>query len=358
MDDLSGNTDISSNITMNISTNNSINNSIIENNSTSDNNDDDNKTISSIGYQYPEKLLSENNSVDDKTHYTPSLNENYNMKNTQHINYEDNDLPREFHYFKFDFLTAKRNNTHVLVESKECKRLLDLKYNDLVNNINRIQTSVIFTSTVSGFMQATKTQFNFGEIVISVISITIATYISLVLSISKYYGLDELKERIQLLREKYSLLLNEIDYNMDKLGPWSFKKQWKTKDPEKKYNEWSTILDNINIKYDEIMPDDIRPSIAWSCWGLGAKKLLEMEGYFNNSEITFDDDLSEIHTELDDDFSEIDYPEEEFSELTINDASLQDINSFMDDDDYSLNEWNDEEGSNSLDDEDSIDWRD
>ena len=253
MDDLSGNTDISSNITMNISTNNSINNSIIENNSTSDNNDDDNKTISSIGYQYPEKLLSENNSVDDKTHYTPSLNENYNMKNTQHINYEDNDLPREFHYFKFDFLTAKRNNTHVLVESKECKRLLDLKYNDLVNNINRIQTSVIFTSTVSGFMQATKTQFNFGEIVISVISITIATYISLVLSISKYYGLDELKERIQLLREKYSLLLNEIDYNMDKLGPWSFKKQWKTKDPEKKYNEWSTILDNINIKYDEII---------------------------------------------------------------------------------------------------------
>lgn len=115
---------------------------------------------------------------------------------------------------------------------------------------------------------------------------------------------------------------------------------------------------NDIIMMDEIMPDDIRPSIAWSCWGLGAKKLLEMEGYFNNSEITFDDDLSEIHTELDDDFSEIDYPEEEFSELTINDASLQDINSFMDDDDYSLNEWNDEEGSNSLDDEDSIDWRD
>ena len=143
MDDLSGNTDVSSNITMNISTNNSINNSVIENNSASDNNDDDNKTISSIGYQYPDKLLSENNSVDDKTNYTSSLNENYNMKNTQHIDYEDNDLPKEFHFFKFDFLTAKRNNTHVLVESKECKRLLDLKYNDS-STINRIQTSVIF----------------------------------------------------------------------------------------------------------------------------------------------------------------------------------------------------------------------
>ena len=100
---------------------------------------------------------------------------------------------------------------------------------------------------------------------------------------------------------------------------------------------------NDIIMMDEIMPDSITPSIAWSCWGLGVKKLLEVN-YFNNLDITFDDDLSEIDTELDDDFSEIDYPEDEFSEITINDESLQDINSFMDDDDYTLNE-SDEEDS-------------
>ena len=112
---------------------------------------------------------------------------------------------------------------------------------------------------------------------------------------------------------------------------------------------------NDIIMMDSIMPDDITPSIVWSCWGFGAKNLLEIEeNYFNNLDITFDDDLSEIHTELDDDFSEIDYLEDEFSEITINDESLQDVNSFMDDDDYTLNESNDEDTINSIDDEDSI----
>jgi len=162
-------------------------------------------------------------------------------------------FPMEFDIFKYEFLATRRNNSHVLDESKQCKRFLDLKYNDLVNIINRIQTSVIFTSTISGFMQATKTQFNFGEQAISIVSITIATYISLVLSISKYYALDELKERIQLLREKYSLLLNEIDYNMDRLGPWTYRKQWLKSDSKAKMKEWQKDYQNISERYSTII---------------------------------------------------------------------------------------------------------
>lgn len=162
-------------------------------------------------------------------------------------------FPKEFDIFKYEFLATRRNNSHVLDESKQCKRFLDLKYNDLVNIINRIQTSVIFTSTISGFMQATKTQFNFGEEAISIVSITIATYISLVLSISKYYALDDLKERIQLLREKYSLLLNEIDYNMDKLGPWTYRKQWINSDSKSKMEEWEKDYQDISERYNTII---------------------------------------------------------------------------------------------------------
>lgn len=162
-------------------------------------------------------------------------------------------FPKEFDIFKYEFLAIRRNNSHVLDESKQCKRFLDLKYNDLVNIINRIQTSVIFTSTISGFMQATKTQFNFGEEAISIVSITIATYISLVLSISKYYALDDLKERIQLLREKYSLLLNEIDYNMDRLGPWTYRKQWINSDSKTKMNEWKKDYQDISERYNTII---------------------------------------------------------------------------------------------------------
>jgi hypothetical protein len=150
-------------------------------------------------------------------------------------------------------MSTRRNNIHILQESKESKRLLDLKYNDLVNIINNIQTSVIFTSTISGFLQATKEQFQLGEIITSVVSITIATYISLILSISKYYGLSELKERIQLLREKYSQLLNEIDYNMDVLGPWSYKNRWRNSDQNKLYNDWLAVYDDVSKRYDEIV---------------------------------------------------------------------------------------------------------
>ena len=158
-----------------------------------------------------------------------------------------------FDKFKYEFMSTRRNNIHILQESKESKRLLDLKYNDLVNIINNIQTSVIFTSTISGFLQATKEQFNLGEIATSVVSISIATYISLILSISKYYGLGELKERIQLLREKYSMLLNEIDYNMDVLGPWSYKNRWRNSDQNKLYNDWLIVYDDVNQRYDTIV---------------------------------------------------------------------------------------------------------
>ncbi len=159
----------------------------------------------------------------------------------------------KFNIFKNEYIAIRSNNLHVLKESKECKRLLDLKYNDLLFMINNIQTSVIFTSTISGFLQATKIQFSISEIAVSIVSISIATYISLVLSISKYYALDELKERIQLLREKYSLLLNEIDYNMDKLGPWSMKRVWKYEDHESKYLEWMEDKQDITNRYGEIV---------------------------------------------------------------------------------------------------------
>ena len=138
-------------------------------------------------------------------------------------------------------------------EGKECKRLLDLKYADLTNIVNNIQTSVIFMSTISGFFQATKTQFGINLDIISVFSITISTYISLVLSISKYYKFDELKDRIQTLREKYSLLHNRIDYRMDVLGPWNNKHLWEHQNPKKKIEEWSEIMAQMNIDYAEII---------------------------------------------------------------------------------------------------------
>lgn len=159
----------------------------------------------------------------------------------------------EYVIFHNELKSCLRNNKTVLKECKENKRLLDLKYDDLNNLVNNIQTSVIFVSTLSGFLQATRIQFAISDTVISIISITISTYISLILSISKYYKLDELKERIQTLREKYSQLHNSLDYRMDVLGPWSAKSLWIHQDPKKKLIEWAKVMQELTREYDEII---------------------------------------------------------------------------------------------------------
>lgn len=159
----------------------------------------------------------------------------------------------EYIIFRSELKSIKQNNLVVLKECKENKRLLDLKYNDLNRMVNNIQTSVIFCSTISGFLQATRVQFQIPDEIVSVISIFISTYISLLLSISKYYKLDETKEQIQTLREKFSLLHNQLDYRMDVIGPWYSKNIWKHQDPKKKLSEWAKLCSSLNKEYQEII---------------------------------------------------------------------------------------------------------
>lgn len=159
----------------------------------------------------------------------------------------------EYIIFKSELKATKKNFLVVLKECKENKRLLDLKYDDLNRIVNNIQTSVIFFSTISGFLQATRIQFNMPDSYISVTSITISTYISLLLSISKYYKLDEMKEKIQVLREKFSLLHNDLDYQMDVLGPWMSKNIWIHQNPKKKLESWRKLFANLSSEYDSII---------------------------------------------------------------------------------------------------------
>ena len=147
----------------------------------------------------------------------------------------------------------QRNNVIILKECKDSKRLLDLKYDDLNTLVNNIQTSVIFFSTISGFIQATRVQFAIPDKVTAIFSITVSTYISLLLSISKYYKLDENKEQIQILREKYTLLHNKLDHRMDVVGPWGAKSLWIHQDPVQKYKEWRTVCNQLDADYKDII---------------------------------------------------------------------------------------------------------
>lgn len=160
---------------------------------------------------------------------------------------------KEYIIFKNQLHAQKRNNLYILKESKENKRLLDLKYDDLNRQINMIQTSVIFFSTISGFMQATKEYFKTNDSAVTVTSITISTYISLILSISKYFKFDEQKERIHNLREKYANLHNKIEYRMDMLGPWTWKELWEHQDPQVKLEQWKMVVEDMDSEYTTLI---------------------------------------------------------------------------------------------------------
>ncbi len=176
-------------------------------------------------------------------------------KKQVHLNHNQVDWFAQTEYIVFsnELKSIQRNNLVILKECKENKRLLDLKYDDLNTLVNNIQTSVIFFSTISGFIQATRIQFNIADNITSIFSITVSTYISLLLSISKYYKLDEIKEKIQTLREKYSLLHNKLDHRMDIVGPWSAQKLWVHQDPAEKYKEWSVVRDQLDDEYSDII---------------------------------------------------------------------------------------------------------
>ena len=180
--------------------------------------------------------------INDKTTNSGIPTIDYNVT----INLPDNfKSKKQFVIFKNQLEAFVNNNLYILKECKENKRLLDLEYDDLNNKINYIQISVIFLSTVSGFLQSTKEFFSTPSPSVSVVGISISTYISLILSVSKYYKFDEKKERIHNLREKYSTLHNKIEYRMDILGPWTNHKLWEHQDPDVKLNEWNTKVVTI-----------------------------------------------------------------------------------------------------------------
>jgi hypothetical protein len=202
---------------------------------------------------------SRRNSVNDLAVEGLPPNENVQLsvkpKKQVHLNHNQVDWFAQTEYIVFsnELKAIQRNNLVILKECKENKRLLDLKYDDLNTLVNNIQTSVIFFSTISGFIQATRIQFNIADNITSIFSITVSTYISLLLSISKYYKLDEIKEKIQTLREKYSLLHNKLDHRMDIVGPWSAQKLWVHQDPAEKYKEWSVVRDQLEDEYSDII---------------------------------------------------------------------------------------------------------
>ena len=79
---------------------------------------------------------------------------------------------------------------------------ISIKYRNLYYYISLIQVSVIFISTISAFFQALQTEANLSQDFVSIFSLCVSTYISFILSLAKFFQLDEKKEKISNLSEK------------------------------------------------------------------------------------------------------------------------------------------------------------
>ena len=207
--------------------------------------------VSSTTITKPAVDLTKKKPIENKPSVTVAATAPIKISKDQHNDNDKTDYKqtREFIIFQNEIKALVNNNMFILKECKSNKRLLDIKYSELNTYINYIQISVIVLSTVSGFLQSTKNYFDTAEALVSVSGITISTYISLILSVSKYYKFDEQKERIHNLREKYANLHNKIEYRMDILGPHTKEDLWEHQDVKEKLSEWSKIKIAMDEEY-------------------------------------------------------------------------------------------------------------
>lgn len=137
----------------------------------------------------------------------------------------------------------------LLTECKKTKEKLDMYYVNLHSYYAAVQTSVIFVSTASTFIQSLLTDSS--EKLVPTITLCISTYSSLILSLSKFFKLDEKKEQVHNLRERFAELHNKIRYNIDILKPWGESDYYD--DITQKRDLWEVLNKQVESEYLNII---------------------------------------------------------------------------------------------------------
>ena len=104
--------------------------------------------------------------------------------------------------------------------------VLDERYSKFSKVIDHIQISIIVLSAVSAFVQAGNPLFGLSDVILQFVSLCIASYSTLVLSISKYFKWDEKKEQMNNLRSQCAELVGELGAREDRLNTLCAKEIW------------------------------------------------------------------------------------------------------------------------------------
>lgn len=131
-----------------------------------------------------------------------------------------------------------------IIELDDYYRKLE-KYNSL------IQTSVILFSSASTFLQSIfKDKY---KDFIDIFTLSVSTYSSLLLSLSKFFKLDEKREKSMNLSEKYIELQSKINHQYDTLSFWKKSSKFKYLEGEKYMEEWNNFKKDLEISHKEIL---------------------------------------------------------------------------------------------------------
>jgi hypothetical protein len=116
--------------------------------------------------------------------------------------------------------------------------VLDHQYKIYNGMINQVQISIIVASTASAFIQASANTTHLNTSLIGFLTLCIATYTGLLLSIIKYMKFDEKKERIHSLQQQFAEFIVKIETRDDQLNTWCSDKFWAGHEITKKRSEW------------------------------------------------------------------------------------------------------------------------
>ena len=133
-------------------------------------------------------------------------------------------------------------NENMLELGLKKKVLLELKYHELTSKIGWIQISIIIASTAITFIQTADGVFEFPEsFIATIVSISLSTYVALILAISRFFKFDELKEQIVNLLSTYALYINKLKIRKQILIDHNF--DYYKRDIDHEYNEWNKLKD-------------------------------------------------------------------------------------------------------------------
>ena len=133
------------------------------------------------------------------------------------------------------------------------KNGLDMYYEKLTHWNNAVQTSVIFFSAASTFIQSFSDEGSDIINYVPTITLSISSYSGFILAMAKYFKFDETKENVHNLRDRFSELHSRIKYYRDLIKPWEDHTYYKFFNEKGKIKEWNTLINRVDTEYQNII---------------------------------------------------------------------------------------------------------